>query len=52
MGHPWSTLVWHSSGFRYFRPDERGGKLGPGILMIFLMEKLRPRPLGNFPQFP
>jgi len=29
-----------------------GKARSPLVLVIFLMQKLRPRPLGNFPQFP
>jgi hypothetical protein len=43
---------WYLS-FRYFRLYGMGRKTQvPAFLVIFLLEKLRPRPLGNFPQFP
>jgi hypothetical protein len=40
-----------------YRPLQGNPRLMPDILtqpssVIFLLEKLRPRPLGNFPQFP
>ena len=51
MGHP---LVRRTlSVFVTFGVAKSGCKpRQPTMLVIFLMQKLRPRPLGNFPQFP
>jgi hypothetical protein len=47
-----SPLVLYSSRTVTFGLMNRAENSGAASLVIFLVQKLRPRPLGNFPQFP